>query len=122
MDSALNGGTEDEKTALSHPEAAVSQPANTATDGHIYWNGEGGEMWVRNLDRTEANMVSMATVLLARAAPRPGERVLDIGCGGGTTSRALAAQVAPDGDVVAVDISETILRVAREPHGGMTKR
>lgn len=79
-------------------------------------------MWVRNLDRTEANMVSMATVLLARAAPRPGERVLDIGCGGGTTSRALAAQVAPDGDVVSVDISETILRVARERHGGMTKR
>lgn len=98
----------------------MSQPSNTATDGYIYWNGEGGETWVRNMDRTEANMASMATVLLTRAAPRPGERVLDIGCGGGTTSRALAAQVAPDGDVVAVDISETILRVAGERHRGVT--
>ena len=34
---------------------------------------------------------------------RPGERILDVGCGGGWLSRALEPRVAPGGQVVAVD-------------------
>lgn len=86
-------------------------------DEYTYWNGEGGDIWVRNMDRTEANFVSLAPRLLAHAAAKPGEQVLDIGCGGGQTSRALAQAVSPGGTVLAVDISEPILRVARQRHG-----
>ena len=88
-------------------------------DGHVYWNGEGGQIWVRNMDRSEANFVALTARLLARAAAKPGEQVLDVGCGGGQTSRVLAQAVSPDGAVLAVDISEPILRVARQRHGAV---
>lgn len=92
---------------------------SSMNDGHAYWNGEGGEIWVRNMDRSEANFVAITPRLLAHAAARPGEQVLDVGCGGGQTSRALAQAVSPDGSVLAVDISEPILRVARQRHGAV---
>jgi len=54
-----------------------------------------------------------ATALLA---PRPGERVLEVGCGLGADARELARAVAPTGSVVAVDVSEAMLNAARERH------
>jgi SAM-dependent methyltransferase len=44
----------------------------------------------------------------------PGERVLDIGCGTGVVTRAIAARVAPHGRVVGVDSSDALLAFARE--------
>jgi SAM-dependent methyltransferase len=56
-----------------------------------------------------------ATALLA---PRPGERVLEVGCGLGADARELAAAVAPGGTVTAVDNSQAMLDAARERHDG----
>ena len=42
---------------------------------------------------------------IQRLAPQPGERVLDIGCGPGLTTLALAAAVGPQGLVHALDIA-----------------
>lgn len=47
----------------------------------------------------------------------PGERVLDVGCGGGAVTRALAQRVAPGGQAVGVDASSALLKVARELAG-----
>jgi ubiquinone/menaquinone biosynthesis C-methylase UbiE len=47
--------------------------------------------------------------LLAFAAPRPGERVLDIGCGCGATTLEFARAVGPAGRVAALDISGPML-------------
>ncbi len=49
-------------------------------------------------------------------APKPGERVLEVGCGLGAEARELARAVAPTGSVVAVDVSEAMLAAARERH------
>lgn len=49
---------------------------------------------------------------------RPGHRVLDVGCGAGEVARQLAARVAPDGDVVAVDISAVTVAIAAGRHDG----
>lgn len=97
--------------------SAASEPS--MDDGHAYWNGEGGQTWVRNMDRIEANFVALTACLLAHSGAQPGEQVLDVGCGGGHTSRVLAQAVSPDGAVLAVDISEPILRVARQRHGAV---
>ncbi len=54
----------------------------------------------------------------AMLRPRPGERVLEVGCGLGADARELARAVAPDGSVTAVDVSEAMLDAARERHDG----
>jgi len=63
-------------------------------------------------------MASITEALLARAAPRPGERVLDVGCGCGTTSMMLAERVG--GSVVGVDISAPMLAEARRRAPALT--
>jgi SAM-dependent methyltransferase len=50
---------------------------------------------------------------LQALAARPGERVLDIGCGFGDTTLQLAQLVGPAGMVVGVDISRPMLALAR---------
>src|SRR5207248_10936484 len=43
-----------------------------------------------------------------------GERVLDIGCGSGVVTRAIARRVAPDGHVIGFDSSPALLDIARQ--------
>ena len=54
----------------------------------------------------------------------PGELVLDIGCGTGVVTRAVARRVAPTGRVLGVDPSPTMLSVAREiaERGGLAEQ
>jgi SAM-dependent methyltransferase len=78
-----------------------------------YWNGPGGERWVSHQRMQDALLTEVAELLMERAAPRDGEAVLDIGCGAGTTSIALARRVAPDGRVLGVDVSAPLLERAR---------
>lgn len=51
--------------------------------------------------------------LIDRVAPKPGSRGLDIACGPGNVTRALAGRIGPDGSVVGADISPSMLEVAR---------
>src|SRR5262249_30356195 len=48
------------------------------------------------------------------AAPKSGERVLDIGCGSGTTVLELAARVGPSGYVLGADVSKQSVEKACE--------
>jgi ubiquinone/menaquinone biosynthesis C-methylase UbiE len=52
-------------------------------------------------------------VLLNHAAPRRGERVLDVACGTGIVARQVAPLVGEQGTVVALDLSPAMLAVAR---------
>lgn len=54
-----------------------------------------------------------AKELLRRAAPQPGERVLDVACGTGIVARLAAARVGPAGTVIGVDPNPGMLAVAR---------
>lgn len=51
--------------------------------------------------------------LLADAGVRPGQRVLDVGCGPGETTGVLREVVGPDGAVVGLDRSDDMLEKAR---------
>jgi SAM-dependent methyltransferase len=83
-------------------------------DQIAYWNGPGGQHWS---DRQQAQDVLLAPVselLINRARAMPGERIVDIGCGCGSTTIALADKVGPTGHVLGVDISAPMLARARE--------
>ncbi len=78
------------------------------------WNDE---RWVAAWPHRERLTETVTPYLLEAARPRPGQRVLDIGCGGGALAIALAGAVAPGGEVVGVDLSASLLDLARSRAG-----
>ena len=89
--------------------AAVSPEALKGED----WAGEMGARWLASLDRFEGMIAPIGAALLARAAYAPGERVLDLGCGGGATTLAIAEAVGPDGAALGLDIAPMLIEVAQ---------
>ncbi|MBV8423632.1 MAG: methyltransferase domain-containing protein [Candidatus Eremiobacteraeota bacterium] len=87
-----------------------------------YWNNEGGTRWKAAAERTAEIFVPVTQRVIDAAAPSPGERVLDIGCGTGRTVIELARRVGAEGRVVGLDVSSLLLSVAREKlaHAGIT--
>src|SRR5205823_10546814 len=77
------------------------------------WNGQSGERWFTNQARLDAMVAVFGQAAIEAAAPATGERVLDVGCGAGASSLALAARVGPGGQVLGVDISEPLIGRAR---------
>lgn len=77
------------------------------------WNGQSGERWVANQARLDAMVAVFGQAAIEAAAPATDERVLDVGCGAGASSRALAARVGAGGQVLGVDISEPLIDRAR---------
>ncbi len=74
------------------------------------WAGPMGERWLANLDQFEGMIVEAGEALLKEAAFKPGERVIDIGCGGGATSIEIARQVGLNGSVTGLDISPVLTK------------
>ncbi|HUO97938.1 MAG TPA: class I SAM-dependent methyltransferase [Rhizomicrobium sp.] len=77
-----------------------------------HWNGPMGKLWASRCDRNEYRLANIQAALLDFAAPEPGMNVLDIGCGCGLTSLALAEAVTP-GSVTGLDVSAPMLDMAR---------
>jgi ubiquinone/menaquinone biosynthesis C-methylase UbiE len=76
--------------------------------------------WAEVRDVLELQLAPLGRRALAALAPRSGESVLDIGCGGGDTALELARLVAPDGQVVGIDVSAAVLAIARRAVEGAT--
>src|SRR5690349_1238520 len=75
-----------------------------------HWNGPGGERWVANQMEIDRSLAAITELWLPWVAPRPTDRVLDVGCGTGTTTIMMAERAA---SVMGVDISEPMLGLAR---------
>lgn len=73
------------------------------------WDGEVGRRWVEDLHRYERMNAPFGSALMTAAAIRPGEVVLDVGCGAG--ARTLDA-VRAGARALGVDISGRLLEVA----------
>lgn len=80
----------------------------------IPWAGERAERWVRMSEGLERQLAPVSDVLFAAAALKPGERVLDVGCGTGPTTRQAASLVGPTGAVTGVDIAAEMLAAAAD--------
>ena len=77
------------------------------------WNGALGQRWAESRREIDGVVAPFGQAALTRAAPRAGERVIDIGCGCGDTSIELARTVGAAGRVLGVDVSKPMLDVAR---------
>lgn len=89
--------------------SAMPTPEEIAADQLAFWDGAGGHLWVARQAHTDITVAPMTEALLTAAAPRSGERVLDIGCGCGATTLRFARAVGASGQVVAMDISGPML-------------
>jgi SAM-dependent methyltransferase len=96
------------KTRMSQTPAG-EQPNAAMID---FWNEGGGRTWADAHDPLDRQIRPLGEVALARLEVRPGEAVLDIGCGVGRTSLALAEAVGRTGHVVGVDVSRPLLAIA----------
>jgi SAM-dependent methyltransferase len=83
-------------------------------DQIAYWNGPNGQRWTDRQAEQDVLLAPVTQALIDRAVPRAGERIIDVGCGCGGTSMALASRVAPTGFVLGVDISGPMLARARQ--------
>ena len=74
--------------------------------------------WDRGVNAYEAFwepvLVRCSQGAVSMAAPRPGERALDIACGPGAATLLLADLVGPTGEVLGTDLSEQMVRRASE--------
>ncbi|HZZ90712.1 MAG TPA: methyltransferase domain-containing protein [Caulobacteraceae bacterium] len=78
-----------------------------------YWNAVAGEVWSKFQPDLDRQIEPLGLEAIRRLDPRPGEHVLDIGCGCGQTTMTLAQRVGATGAVVGADISRPMLEVAR---------
>jgi SAM-dependent methyltransferase len=83
------------------------------TDQVEYWNSEAGLRWITCQEALDQRFAPVTEALIRRAAVGPAECVIDVGCGAGATTLLLAGAVGAHGSVLAVDISEPLLAVAR---------
>jgi len=60
------------------------------------------------------NLEPFRAEVLTHLAPRPGEHILDMGTGPGEPAMTIARAVAPDGRVTGIDLSENMVKIARE--------
>jgi SAM-dependent methyltransferase len=80
------------------------------------WNGALGQRWAAMRQEIDRVVTPFGAAALKAAAPQPGERVIDVGCGCGETSIEIARLVGPAGSVLGIDVSQPMLAVARS-HG-----
>lgn len=87
-----------------------------------YWSSESGRKWIQFENELDVVFRAVDEELIRRSNPRPGESVLDIGCGTGATSRAFSSHLAPGGNICAVDISPPLIKQARVHSGELWVR
>lgn len=90
-----------------------SSASNNTAQAEL-WNGELGRKWAAEQDDLDAMLAPIGMGGITKANFAPGENVIDIGCGCGATSLAIAEKIRPGGRVLGADISAPMLERARQ--------
>jgi SAM-dependent methyltransferase len=83
------------------------------------WSGPLFDCFVEYRQLVVEGLGAHGAMALALNPPRPGERVLDLGCGFGDTTREIAALVGAEGEVVGLDVAEPFVEQARREAEGV---
>ncbi|MBS1676955.1 MAG: methyltransferase domain-containing protein [Actinobacteria bacterium] len=79
-----------------------------------FWNGAGGDAWVAMQPVLDRMFVGFEGLLADAAAARGAKRVLDVGCGAGAATVAIARRLGPGATCTGVDISAAMIAAAKE--------
>jgi ubiquinone/menaquinone biosynthesis C-methylase UbiE len=106
---------------MSETAAPIAPAKNSPGD----WSGVAGERWASNVDYYETMLHEVGLALLDHASLARGEKVVEIGCGGGALTRLIGAAVGPTGSALGLDISPALValastRAAAEPGDNVT--
>src|SRR5882724_12347672 len=88
----------------------IADPSNAGQVGA--WDGDEGTFWTAQARRFDETLASCHGPCLAAAAVRDDDRVLDVGCGTGQTTRDVA-RAAPNGSALGVDLSSKMIALAQ---------
>ncbi|GAC1338979.1 MAG: methyltransferase domain-containing protein [Beijerinckiaceae bacterium] len=91
----------------------MSDTASPNADQVTYWNATAGNTWAALQKRLDRQIGPLGEKAIEALAPKAGEKILDIGCGCGHTTRELARRVGAAGSITAIDISKPMFDVAR---------
>src|SRR6202011_1020488 len=91
----VNQQTENEQTAL--------------------WNGSAGRAWVAAQELLDPMLKPFEDLLVDMICAGSGHRVLDVGCGTGSTTLAVARRLGAKGHCIGADISEPMIAAAPAP-------
>ncbi len=83
-------------------------------DQKEFWNEKKGEIWVSLENNINKMLGPLGDHAIKILEPRDGEKIIDVGCGTGSTSQTLSNLVGETGLVTGIDISKPILDFAIE--------
>lgn len=79
-----------------------------------FWSGTGGEYWVANQQQMDTMLSPLGDKALEKIDLARVTRLLDVGCGTGTTTLDIAALLSSDGRATGADLSVPMTVYARE--------
>jgi len=79
----------------------------------ILWNGVAGRAWVDSQELLDAILKPFEALLVDAVVAGSGHRVLDVGCGTGSTTLAVARKLGACGRCTGIDISDPMVALAR---------
>jgi SAM-dependent methyltransferase len=94
-------------------EQGTRESREANRDEAARWNESSGPIWVEMQGVLDRVFAPIETRLIEEAFPREGGRVLDIGCGAGATTLAMARLLGPMGLCLGVDISRPLIAAAQ---------
>jgi SAM-dependent methyltransferase len=94
-------------------ETIVDVKHQTGNEQTRLWNGLAGRAWVDAQESLDQMFKPFEDLLVEAVSAGCADRVLDVGCGTGSTTLAVARTLAAKGRCVGIDISDPMIAVAR---------
>src|SRR5688572_21907904 len=94
-------------------EATMTDARPPENEQHALWNGPAAQAWIDARDSLDAMFRPFENLLVEAVAASGGGHVLDVGCGTGRTTLAIARRFGSAGRALGLDISEPMIAVAR---------